>query len=105
MFRTTTLSFLVGKSTICLRIVVVYYVKDGLTKYRWVLVALYAEGRPVNVWAVNIATNNQCNSFGLPLQSLELFLGQCQIRAVQPLGVEVGNDSMLQWLISSVLQV
>ena len=88
--RTTTLSFLVGKSTICSRIVVVYYVKDGLTKYRWVLVALYAEGRPVSVWAVNLATNNQCNSFGLPLQSVELFLGRWQIRAVHLFGARWG---------------
>ena len=42
--------------------VIVYYVKDSLIKCMWVLAALYAEGRPVCVWAVwtvEIATDGQ----------------------------------------------
>ena len=61
----------------------VYYVKDGLIKYTWVPATLYAEGRPVNVWAVKIATDNQHVSFGLPLQSLKLLLGRRQVHVMK----------------------
>ena len=61
----------------------VYYVKDGLIKYMWVLATLYAKGRQINVWAVQIATDDQHVSFGLPLQFLKLLLGRRQVHVMK----------------------